>query len=48
MRKIFFALIAIFSINISLLHASEYESLASVERQIVQLKINAEGSSEET
>ena len=48
MRKILFAFIAIFAANISLVHASEYQSLSSVERQIVHVKINADGSSEET
>jgi Domain of Unknown Function with PDB structure (DUF3857)/Transglutaminase-like superfamily len=47
MRKILAVLIAVFATNTSLVKASEYESLASIERQIVHVKINADGSSEE-
>jgi hypothetical protein len=47
MRKILAVLIAVFAANSSLVKASEYESLASIERQIVHVKINADGSSEE-
>ncbi len=53
MRNLFLALVAIFTVNIAQAQvskssqASEYESLSAVERQIVHVKINADGSSEE-
>ena len=54
MRNFLFVIIAIFAANIAQAQAtktpqvSEYESLSTVERQIVHVKINADGSSEET
>jgi hypothetical protein len=53
MRNLFLALFAITTVNIAQAQVSkstqvtEYESLSAIERQIVHVKINADGSSEE-